>query len=713
MNISRDVNSIFSPRVKMPSGGYLIFEQTEAMYVVDVNSGRYAAKKAQEDNSLKTNLEAAREIAKQLRLRDIGGIIVVDFIDLQQDSNRKKVYDEIRREFKKDRAKTNILPMSDFGVMQITRQRIRPSVVKSVSKVCPMCGGSGSIVSESTLLSDLEAWISKFRHNYSYRSIDLYVNPFFHSVLCQGLISTRLKWMFKYMMRIKIENDASISLNDFKVTLRGSEFDIAETVNNGESIEEAIALNQKRMAEMESGGRRRPEMLDFYDKKSDKKDEASSARGNGKRESSSAGRKDDSSESGSSRKRPVPARISSNPRSNNKIKSKYFKKSEEENKADSKEAKAEPAPGPKPAAEKPKKEKSAQSNGNGSAPASDKPAALEVAKEYYYSEKPPQEKEKPAALEIAKAYAEEMKQEQQKNQSSEQPAASGQKSEAETSASKPEAKEEAQPQADSATPQKEENQKPEEQKKAAVPASETSQDDKASEKHQAKADSAEEPAKQLENKHTSETAEEAEESRQKTKGAKRVKRAAPARRKKAVANPSRAKESKKSDPAADASDAAPEKAGQAEDAESKPDPKAEKLREMDAVKATLNEDIFRKPASAPGAPQQKKSRSAAAKKDQPAPAPAADESPKTDAPAPESASSDAPAEKKTTISTSVLKTSAKSSESDSEGKADKAASASKTSRLSPANAAKKTSGKAAPEQKDDSGDKTDDTQKAD
>src|SRR5699024_9773109 len=142
---------IFSPRVRMPSGGYLILEQTEAMYVVDVNSGPYAAKQKQEDNSLKTNLEAAREIAKQLRLRDIGGIIVVDFIDLRQNKNRKKIYDELKKEFKKDRAKTNVIGMSDFGLVQITRQRIRPSVLNSVSEVCPACGGTGSVVTRNTI----------------------------------------------------------------------------------------------------------------------------------------------------------------------------------------------------------------------------------------------------------------------------------------------------------------------------------------------------------------------------------------------------------------------------------------------------------------------------------------------------------------------------------------------------------------------------------
>lgn len=576
MNISRDVNSIFSPRVKMPSGGYLIFEQTEAMYVVDVNSGRYAAKKAQEDNSLKTNLEAAREIAKQLRLRDIGGIIVVDFIDLQQDSNRKKVYDEIRREFKKDRAKTNILPMSDFGVMQITRQRIRPSVVKSVSKVCPMCGGSGSIVSESTLLSDIEAWISKFRHNYSYRSIELYVNPFFHSVLCQGLISTRLKWMFKYMMRITIENDESISLNDFKVTLRGSEFDLAETVNNGESIEEAIALNQKRMAEMESGGRRRPEMLDFYDKKSAKSDDKPSS-GDARKFKSSKDKKsdDEAADSSASRKRPVPARISSSARSGGKIKSKYYKKSEDEAaKPDNSAQETKTEQKSKPADDAPKSQKDKNNGTNGSAQASDKPAALEVAKEYYYSEKPPQEKEKPAALEIAKAHAEELKQEQKEEN---KPAPAAKKQDTNQPAEE--------------SPQT--NQPSEEQpakKAAAAPVEKTEETpDSASEEKEAHSEEQETQAGEA-----AETP--AAEKNQKSKAAKKVKRPAPARRKKAVANPSRVKD--------EASGTKAEKTAETPKEAPKNDAKAEKLREMDAVKATLNEEVFRKPASIPAGVQQ-------------------------------------------------------------------------------------------------------------
>ena len=240
MKISQDVESIFSPRVKMPSGGYLIFEQTEAMYVIDVNSGRYAAKKHQEDNSLRTNLEASREIAKQLRLRDIGGIIVVDFIDLRDDTNRKKVYDELKKEFKKDRAKTNILPMSDFGLVQITRQRIRPSVVNSVSRICPMCGGSGSVVSQNTIVSDIEAWLTKFKYTTHYRAVDLYINPYLKSFLTRGLFSQQVRWMFRYHLKISLIADETISLNDYKFTLSGSEVDITEAVLLDQPLEEAI-----------------------------------------------------------------------------------------------------------------------------------------------------------------------------------------------------------------------------------------------------------------------------------------------------------------------------------------------------------------------------------------------------------------------------------------------------------------------------------------
>jgi len=273
VNIAHDVNSIFSPRVRMPSGGYLIFEQTEAMYVVDVNSGPYAAKEKQEDNSLKTNLEAAREIAKQLRLRDIGGIIVVDFIDLRDDKNRKKIYDELKKEFKKDRAKTNVIGMSDFGLVQITRQRIRPSVVNSVSKVCPTCGGSGSVVSQDTIVTDIESWISKFKYSTEYRAVDIYINPYLRSYLTRGLFSLRFKWMMKYKLKISFVPDETISLNEFKATLSGSDLEITDVVLQGDSLDKILAAHEVQSREIETENKV-SRQVDYYskdDKKRQKK----------------------------------------------------------------------------------------------------------------------------------------------------------------------------------------------------------------------------------------------------------------------------------------------------------------------------------------------------------------------------------------------------------------------------------------------------------
>ncbi len=123
----------FKDRVELPSGGYLFIEQTEAMHVVDVNSGRSGRGKSQKQNSLDVNLEAARVIARQIRLRDLGGIIVVDFIDLRSDKDKKKVYDELKKGFAEDRAVTKVLPMSDFGLVEITRQRLRPSITTTFS----------------------------------------------------------------------------------------------------------------------------------------------------------------------------------------------------------------------------------------------------------------------------------------------------------------------------------------------------------------------------------------------------------------------------------------------------------------------------------------------------------------------------------------------------------------------------------------------------
>lgn len=255
MKIAGDVNSIFSNRVRMPSAGYLIFEQTEAMYVVDVNSGPYASKSAQEDNSLKTNMEAAREIAKQLRLRDIGGIIVVDFIDLKEDANRKKVYDELKKEFSKDPAKTNLLPMSDFGLIQITRQRIRPSVINQLSVENPLDKSSGKVLSTATLISNLETWIATFKNKSSYKAVNIFLNPYLKAYLNQGVFSRQLKWSWKYKIRINFIDDEKLSLDEFRATLHNSDVDITtavmEDINIDEMIEQSIQQSEVGVIEPE------------------------------------------------------------------------------------------------------------------------------------------------------------------------------------------------------------------------------------------------------------------------------------------------------------------------------------------------------------------------------------------------------------------------------------------------------------------------------
>lgn len=217
VGIEKDVESAFSRKVWLRSGGYIIIEQTEAMVVVDVNSGRYAAKREQEMNSLKTNLEASREICRQLRLRDIGGIIVVDFIDLQDEKNRKKIYDELKKEFKKDRAKSNVVPMTEFGLIQITRQRIRPSVLHTISEGCPTCGGTGIVQSKFNTITSIERWVKRFKAQANERKLELRVHPSIAQMLNEGKIfSVRMKWMLRYFMHITIVPDQTIHMNDFK-----------------------------------------------------------------------------------------------------------------------------------------------------------------------------------------------------------------------------------------------------------------------------------------------------------------------------------------------------------------------------------------------------------------------------------------------------------------------------------------------------------------
>ncbi|MBZ0203359.1 MAG: Rne/Rng family ribonuclease [Ignavibacteria bacterium] len=216
--IEQEIHLTLGKRVPLKIGGHLIIEKTEAMYVIDVNSGKYAKSKDQETNSLKTNLDSAREIVRQVRLRDLGGIIVIDFIDVYDDKNKKKVYDELKKEFRKDRAKVTILPMSDFGLVQITRQRVRENVVRSITEQCPLCGGSGIIESSTNILTRIERWIKRYKldKTRSHGKLQLKVHPMVFKTLKEGTISNMTRLAFKYLLRISLEEDSSLAFQEFR-----------------------------------------------------------------------------------------------------------------------------------------------------------------------------------------------------------------------------------------------------------------------------------------------------------------------------------------------------------------------------------------------------------------------------------------------------------------------------------------------------------------
>jgi ribonuclease G len=191
-----------------------------------VNSGRYAAKQEQELNSLKTDLEAAREICRQLRLRDLGGIVVIDFIDIADERNKKKVYDELKKEFRKDRAKATVLPMTEFCLVQITRQRIRQSIIHSFTEPCPVCGGSGLIQSKTTIVSQIERWIRRFKSESREFRLTLRVHPSIAQYLLEGTISRLTKIRLRFFVQIKLEEDKMMAIDEFKFTSRKQDKDI-------------------------------------------------------------------------------------------------------------------------------------------------------------------------------------------------------------------------------------------------------------------------------------------------------------------------------------------------------------------------------------------------------------------------------------------------------------------------------------------------------
>ena len=217
-NITRQIKSSFGKTVSFKSGAYIIIEHTEALHVIDVNSGnRSKASSDQESNALDVNMRAADEIARQLRLRDMGGIIVIDFIDMAKPEHRQTLVEHMRQVMSTDRARHNILPLSKFGLMQITRQRVRPALDIPTTETCPSCFGKGEIQSSLLFTDKLNEKIEYLVNHLQIKKFTMYVHPFVEAYIKKGLFSLYSKWRRVYGRGCKVVADESLAYLEYKV----------------------------------------------------------------------------------------------------------------------------------------------------------------------------------------------------------------------------------------------------------------------------------------------------------------------------------------------------------------------------------------------------------------------------------------------------------------------------------------------------------------
>ncbi len=230
--ITKQIKGSFGRTVKLRSGATIVIEHTEACHVIDVNSGNRTRERSQEQNALKTNMEAAAEIARQLRLRDIGGIIVIDFIDMRESDHRKKLNNFLQKELRKDRARSTMLPVSKFGLIQITRQRLKPSLKIKTEENCPTCQGTGKVQPGILITDQIEHTLADLVQNGT-KKLKLIVNPIVYSYITKGNLfsSKKWKWNRKYGVRLDIVEDQSYPLLSYDFIDKKSN-EIIQT-NNG------------------------------------------------------------------------------------------------------------------------------------------------------------------------------------------------------------------------------------------------------------------------------------------------------------------------------------------------------------------------------------------------------------------------------------------------------------------------------------------------
>ena len=229
-NITKQIKSSFGKTVSFKSGAYIIIEHTEALHVIDVNSGNRSKQGVdQETNALEVNMRAAEEIARQLRLRDMGGIIVIDFIDMSKGEHRTTLYEHMKEVMANDRARHNILPLSKFGLMQITRQRVRPAMDVVTTEVCPSCFGKGEIQPSLLFTDKLEEKVEYLVSGLNIKKFKLYVHPFVEAYLKKGLLSMYFRWRQKHGRGIRVLPDQNLAYLQYRVVDEsGKEIDLKE-----------------------------------------------------------------------------------------------------------------------------------------------------------------------------------------------------------------------------------------------------------------------------------------------------------------------------------------------------------------------------------------------------------------------------------------------------------------------------------------------------
>jgi len=226
--VQKGIDVSLSRRVNLKSGASIVIEQTEALVSIDVNSGKFVGRKDHEANAVKINLEAARAIAQQLRLRDLGGLIVIDFIDMHRDENKKKVYYEMRRELRKDRAKVAVSYISDFGLLEMTRQRIRLSLLLSATEECPVCKGRGRIMSKAAMATQIEGWFRRFHSKKREFRLQLLVNPELAKFLRSGKKNVVRSIQWQHFIKVEIVEDESKNMDEFRVISKKQGKDITD-----------------------------------------------------------------------------------------------------------------------------------------------------------------------------------------------------------------------------------------------------------------------------------------------------------------------------------------------------------------------------------------------------------------------------------------------------------------------------------------------------